>query len=489
MIYLRVQTALTSWPMPATHTVIIHGWSDCSESFVALKKFMEGSGVANVGTIFYADYESREDNLTFDDVVDGLNDEFIKQGFIDKDGQPLANLNVVVHSTGGLVIRHWISRYYLDSKASRDLCPVKRIIMLAPANFGSPLAHRGKSFLGSLFKGRWKIGDLLEVGRQLLDGLELGSPYQWHLAHLDLLSGLEPYCADRIQVTILVGAKDYDGARGWINKPGTDGTVVIAGTSLNALKLTLDCTKGKGEGDTYTPYEWSAEDPVDEYAWAVLPGLDHGGIVDSAATKGTLAADMLLEALSCKTPAAFKTLCTRAEKVTVDTYAQTQKPRFQQFAVRAVDDQGNPILDFTLEFFILKASKSTNGIARDSKLSDAEQDFSDEAQKLLLGEVHTHSQDPSHRRLLVDTGKLKSLLSNAATQLAEPVTLSMRVYVPRIDGGISYAVDQLQNVVLHHTGAKTNAPAFLFENTTTLLEIQVNRVNTFVTVGKTPRKH
>jgi hypothetical protein len=476
--------------MPTTHTIIIHGWSDCSDSFVSIKKLLDSSGVPNVGTIYYADYESREDNLTFDDVADGLNDQFIEQGFIDADGNPLVNLNVIVHSTGGLVIRHWISRYYLQSAERRDLCPVKRIIMLAPANFGSPLAHRGKSFLGSLFKGRWKVGDLLEVGRQLLDGLELGSPYQWHLAHRDLLSGLVPYSSERIQVTILVGINDYDGMRGWVNKPGTDGTVVISGTSLDTLKLILDCTKGKKEGDAYTPYQWSTERPIETFAWAVLPGLDHGGIVEDAGTSGSLTSGLLLDALRSTTPATFNRLCDRAATITSQTYQQNpDKPRFQQFAVRAIDDQGNPIPDFTLEFFVLKASKAKDGVTRDSSFSRAEQKFSDLAQKLLLAEFHTHSAAPSHRRFLVNVGELKRVLEQASAELSEPVTLSMRVYVPKIDAKIYYAVDQLQNIVLHNTGTNTNGPALLYENTTTLLEIRVNRLNEHVTVGRTPRKH
>ena len=166
----------------ARQTVILHGWSDCSESFVHLKAFLTRNGLGEVSTIHYADYESREDNVTFEDVAGGLNDELRARGLIDAAGR--GDLNVIVHSTGALVIRHWIWRYYRDRI---DACPVKNLVMLAPANFGSPLAHRGKSFLGQLFKGRWKIGDLLEVGRQLLDGLELGSSYQWELAHRDLL--------------------------------------------------------------------------------------------------------------------------------------------------------------------------------------------------------------------------------------------------------------------------------------------------------------
>lgn len=178
-----------------TSTVILHGWSDCSDSFVEMRKFLSKAGVTPISEIYYADYESREDHITFDDVIDGLNDEFHRRGFITRDGRKKRDLNVVVHSTGGLVIRHWIHQHYQRNSDRLDDCPVKRLVMLAPANFGSPLAHRGKSFLGSLFKGRWKIGDLLEVGRHMLDGLELASPYQWELAHRDLLIGADrrPY--------------------------------------------------------------------------------------------------------------------------------------------------------------------------------------------------------------------------------------------------------------------------------------------------------
>lgn len=38
-------------------TVIIHGWSDCSDSLVDLKKFLVSNGMGDVRTIYYADYE------------------------------------------------------------------------------------------------------------------------------------------------------------------------------------------------------------------------------------------------------------------------------------------------------------------------------------------------------------------------------------------------------------------------------------------------
>jgi len=476
-----------------TKTVIIHGWSDCSDSFVDLKKYLIKEGVGDVDTIYYADYESREDNVTFDDVIDGLNDRFIEEGFIDADGTAKHDLNIIVHSTGGLVIRHWIARYYLGTKPRLAACPVKRIVMLAPANFGSPLAHRGKSFLGELFKGRWKIGDFLEVGRNLLDGLELGSPYQWALAHADLLSGFAPYAADRIQLTILVGIKDYAGMRGWVNKPGTDGTVVIAGTSLDSLKLSLDCTKPSGEGDEYTPYQWSEFKPVDDFAWGVLPDLDHGSIVSDAAT--SVAGPIVVRALRAKDAAAFRAHAKDLQAQTVATYAGTPKPKFQQFIVHAIDDQDNSIADFTLEFFICRASRVQGGVVtRDARLSAVEQDLSDEANRIITREFHPHSADPSYRRFLINLDELRGLIEKAKGPAAvggfgEAAALSMRVYVPRVDQGIEYAVERLQNIVLVSTDERRTGPSFLFENTTTLLELRVDRRNTYVTLATRPSKH
>lgn len=481
-----------------TKTIIIHGWSDCSDSFADIKQYLIDQGLGDVGTIYYADYESREDNVTFDDVIDGLNDRFIEEGFIDADGTGKQDLNIIVHSTGGLVIRHWIARYYLGHKPRIADCPVKRIVMLAPANFGSPLAHRGKSFLGELFKGRWKIGDFLEVGRQLLDGLELGSPYQWALAHADLLSGTPPYSADRIQLTILVGIKDYTGMRGWVNKPGTDGTVVISGTSLDSLKLTLDCTKSSGEGDDYTPYQWSESKVVDDFAWGVLPGLDHGSIVSDVNTSAV--GPILVRALGAKDAAAFRAHAKDLQDVTKATYAdaaarQEPKAKFQQFVVHAVDDQDNSISDFTLEFFICRASRVKDGVVKnDGNLTELERDFSDDANRIITSEFHPHSVDPSYRRFLINLDALKALMEKASGPknqggLGEPVALSMRVYVPKVDQAIQYAIDDLQNIRLHSTDGKPKGPTFLFENTTTLLEVRVNRVTSYVTMGVKPRRH
>ncbi|MCC6661042.1 MAG: alpha/beta hydrolase [Phycisphaerales bacterium] len=476
-----------------TRTVIIHGWSDCSDSFKDIKKYLARAGLGPVDTIYFADYESREDDITYDDVADGLNDRFVDRGFISRDGEPLCDLNVIVHSTGGLVIRHWITRYYL--RRERDpaaehratpACPVRRIVMLAPANFGSPLAHRGRSFLGQLVKGRWGWGDFLEVGQKILDGLELGSPFQWRLAHGDLVGRrASPYSAAGIQVTVLVGADDFDGMRGWVNKAGTDGVVVIAGASLDTMKLTLDCTKAVGS-PADTPYQWSTRKAVAEFAFGVLQGLDHGSIVEGASDERVGAT--LRRALTCG-PDEFKELMKDMEAVTAETYRATAKRQYQQFLVHAIDDLGNPIPDYTLEFFVQRGAKTSGAVVNTSTLSKAERDLSVRAAEALTREGHEHSADASHRRFLVDVREIAAVLADARTRLGDDAVLSMRVYVPDVDDGISYDVKNLQNIVLQRAAPEGGRPTFIFPDTTTLLELRINRCCDLVTVEREPRKH
>jgi pimeloyl-ACP methyl ester carboxylesterase len=449
----------------AKHTVIVHGWSDCSESFQHLKGFLVANGLGKVHTVYYADYESREDNVTFSDVVGGLNDELRRNGLIDEEGH--GDFNVIVHSTGGLVIRHWIWRYYADRI---DECPVKNLVMLAPANFGSPLAHRGKSFLGQLFKGRWKIGDMLEVGRQLLDGLELASPYQWWLAERDLFRAQPFYDADRIRLTVLVGLDDYTGLRGWVNKPGTDGTVVIAGTPLNSVRLRLDFSNRR------VPFMWQKEVQLGTFAFGALPGYDHGTIVGAfehhRVNPEQSVLQYLLRAVRVGTEAQFRRLVADLERETqaASTGGNNTPRQYQQFLVRATDDQGAPIRDYTLEFLVRERRRTKR------KLSD-------QINEIMGSEFHTFTGDSSYRRFLVDGAAVAQIVPSTCV-------LALRMHVPRVDRGIFYDTKNSQDIVLwDRTLSAGQGPTFFYPSTTTLLELVVDRVTKYVRVGTKARGH
>lgn len=469
--------------MENTYTLIIHGWSDCTASFVEMKKRLEERGIGNVESILYADYQSREDNITFNDVIDGLNRQMIDLGLIRPDGTSKFELNVIVHSTGGLVIRHWVWRYYNDRIED---CPVKRIVMLAPANFGSPLAHRGKSFLGRLVKGRWKVGDFLEVGRRLLNGLELASPYQWELAHRDLFYPQKTfYQRDRIQLTILTGIEDYAGIRGWVNKPGTDGTVVIAGSSMDSVKLNLDFS------DSDAPYRWQKTKTANDYAFGVLEGLDHGTITSEFEKGEGEIIDLTTEALSISSQEQFSEFRSKIKEITDVTYSKNagrshnKYSRYQQFIIRAVDDHDIGIRDYTIEFYIYKSAKEEERlIGKERYFNQTEQMLSEEFHRVFTREFHTHSKDSSYRRLLVNMADMNELIEKAKMQLG-PFVLSMKIFVPGIDRGIYYDLDSLQNVVIYHSDNKDlGTPMFFYGNTTTLVELKVKRQTSYVKISK-----
>ena len=463
-------------------TVIIHGWSDCSKSFKELKAFLIQHNIGSVETIYYADYESREDNISFEDVIDGLYDRFKEKGFIDKSGNKLVDLNVIVHSTGGLIIRHFISEYYINKI---DKCPVRKILMLAPANFGSPLAHYGKSILGMIFRGRYKFGDLFEVGRRLLSGLEIASPYQWHLAHRDIITDEPYYLPDKIQTFIFIGAQGYKGLKKIISKKGTDGTVVVSGANINSVKFTVDFTC-EGQKISYM------NSGVD-VAFAVLKDYNHGTIVeDIKPNKKSQIGKLLLQALKIKTTNEFNQFKKKLEGVTKDTFKN--KEIYQQFFIHAVDDHGKPVKDYTIEFFIYKYDKKylKNGEVIKKRLSMKEIYWGGEIHRYLTDEFHKNSTDPSFRRFIVGVKGFGELLKSCCQDLSSDIVLSVRIHVPRIDEGIYYDTKKLKNIILLKTENRKiprDNIFFSYPNTTTLMELKVNRSTKYVTVRTKPRRH
>jgi len=68
----------------------------------------------------------------------------------------------------------------------------------------------------------------------------------------------------------------------------------------------------------------------------------------------------------------------------------------------------------------------------------------------------------------------------------EGYLLAMRLHVPKIDRGIYYDTANTQDVVIWEPGAEAG-PTFFYPNTTTLVELVVDRRTDYVTVGTSPR--
>ena len=202
--------------------VCIHGWSDSSHSFEDLLRHVQHIAPENHYVIKLADFISLDDSVTFDDLIDAMQQAW-QQHNLDQTGK---YIDIITHSTGGLILRGWLQRYYPAGNS-----PIAHVLMLAPPNFGSHLAHKGRAFFGRLFKG-FGVDHPFEVGEQLLRDLEMASPYTWQLAMQDCFGAHSPFHADDIMLTFGIGGCGYHGVAAAANLPGSDGVVPLGACLL-----------------------------------------------------------------------------------------------------------------------------------------------------------------------------------------------------------------------------------------------------------------
>src|SRR5437867_830997 len=93
--------------------IILHGWSDSSDSFRSLAGWLEQNGF-NVIDIYLGDYLSMNDEITLTDLGVAFERALAEKNI----AQNRFSFDVIVHSTGGLVIREYL-RQFCGGDASR----------------------------------------------------------------------------------------------------------------------------------------------------------------------------------------------------------------------------------------------------------------------------------------------------------------------------------------------------------------------------------
>ncbi len=221
--------------------LLLHGYSAQGLDFGPLCKALQQRGV-NPIDLNVGNYISLNNEITIKDIAEGLDRAFrMRPGLSDSQ-----EFDAIVHSTGMLVIRSWLTNYGAAVGSNTRLRKLKHLIGVAPATWGSPQAHKGRTWLGALVKGNRTPGpDFLNAGDEVLDGLELGSRFTWDLALTDLV-GPAPYYArgpETPYVAVFIGNVPYQGLSSVANDPGTDGTVRWAGCGLNTRMISIDLTR------------------------------------------------------------------------------------------------------------------------------------------------------------------------------------------------------------------------------------------------------
>ena len=430
--------------------VLVHGYSDEGASFRVWERILAERGY-DVAMIHAASYRSLTNEVSIKDIAEGFDRALRIRAGLSAD-EPF---DAIVHSTGMLVMRAWLTAY--EGRRER----LKHLIGLAPATFGSPLAHKGRSWLGALFKGNKHLGpDFLEAGDRVLDGLELASRFTWDLAHLDLLGDETFYGPTRRTpyVFIFCGNQGYGGIRQLLDEPGSDGTVRWASCPLNTRKIILDLTRDPardGSEKRISVAEWRNTDiPL-----ISIDGKNHGTILSEP---GEELADMVDEALQVSSAASFTQWIDDATKRT--PRARAKMDEWQQFVVRVVDERGDPVPDYNIQLF----RRGTGTGPRDS-IHQFDVD------------VHTYKSDSSlrcfHVRLAdLDYKKLPNLwirvIASSGSQLvgyqgfgSEKSTESPAV---QREGKWDATLDL--SSLADDTGIK-----FFYPFTTTLIELKLNR--------------
>lgn len=372
--------------------IIVHGWSDDSKSFRKLSNQLANWFGGPPLQIHLADWISLQDDVTYPDLVEAM--ERAWRGL----NLPRAprSVDIVTHSTGALVVRDWMTRFFTPETA-----PIMRFLMLAPANFGSPLAHTGQSFLGRVIKGWNKF--IFQTGKQVLKGLELGSPYTVQLAQRDLFDPVNIwYGPGKVLATVLVGNSGYDGIEAIANEDGGDGTVRISTANLNAhqLVLTLD--------QRQQAQNWTYQQSNGAIGFAIVDGENHSTIAlkgsNASGTKNpTVTLALIRQALSV-TDADYQTVDSNfawQQRLNAATTASIPNtPRMQNLITHVQDNLGQDVREYLVQLY---------------RKVNSDRAFEGQLYEKVIRDVHPYGDNPSYRSLYLSIDELDQILAKFHT--------------------------------------------------------------------------
>lgn len=443
--------------MPRRPIVLVHGYSSGPGAFSAWRAILAGRGIDGA-SLLPVRYQSLVHFVNIRDIGEAFADAIAVHPSLDGD----APFDAIVHSTGMLVVRAWLA-----SNPRRNRARLKRLVALAPATFGSPLAHKGRGYLARMIVGNKDLGpDFLAAGDEVLDGLELGSRFTWDLAHEDLVGDR----AEQLQNLpgpfsfVLCGIDGYTGLRGVVNEKGTDGTVRLAATALNTRKIELDLTTA-AEGDE--PIERLVTAPWSEpdVPTIALARQNHGTIMsDPTATT----VDLVLSALAVEDEPQYDAWCAAAVEGSQEVIESAREAgdlrRWQQLVFHVRDERGDGVRDYFIDFVHRGKDQRRWRVLENVEMH-----------------VHPYARDPSFRCFHIDVDTVPR---------DEDTVLGIRLIASTGTDRVSYAGYSSESITML-TDIETAAESrswtaaldlsllehidLFYPFTTTLVELEINR--------------
>jgi hypothetical protein len=442
--------------MAGRKLVLIHGYSDQGPSFNNWADKLRGHGV-DAEAINICNYISLNNEITIPDIAEGL----ARAADVLK-WPPDQEFDAIVHSTGMLVIRAWLCS---DTKRKRHL---KHLIGLAPATWGSPLAHLGRSWLASILRGNHQFGpDFLNAGNRVLDGLELGSKFTWDLAHRDLLcdSPLFTVGPDSPYVAVFIGNQPYPGIKELVDKPGTDGTVRWAGCGLNARKFSIDLRKSDTAAQSRAHIIPWVNGRLSVPMFAVQ-GKNHSSLLQEPEDD---LVEQVVNFLNVSSDDQFKAWLEHASAWNAPALEQMKQDKhgshdgWQQFVIHVVDEYGDPIHDYVVDLF----RRDPRGLQGQDLLAAEVEEFD--------LDVHPYQADQSFRcfHVRIPEGASTDGVGELWMRLTASSGTELIAYQGYTEGSTTITEESPVFLDVSHLGGGKDSLFCPF--TTTLVEIKLNR--------------
>jgi len=341
--------------------VFVHGWSVTNtDTYGGLPAALVNNAPAKfdlkIDHLYLGKYVSFADEVMVDDIARGMQAAVAAE--ILPKLAPGERFACITHSTGGPVVRNWVTLFY-DGKLGK--CPMSHLVMLAPANHGSALAQLGK---GKLARMKFFVGGV-QPGVGVLNWLELGSEDSWTLNSrwMDYdTTGAGLYAF--VLTGQSIDRNFYDNLNSYTGEAGSDGVVRVAAANMNYGSIRLE-QQEKG-------FKLIKQGQSPVTALGVLPGQSHSG--DDMGIMRSVAAnddgshptvENVLRCLRVGSAASYRECTKELDALTAETqedeHTVSSKRKFlfkrtfttsRYFMVvfRVRDDRGNTLTDYEIVF-------------------------------------------------------------------------------------------------------------------------------------------
>lgn len=337
--------------------VFVHGWSVTDTDAYgglpdALAAAAEQNGLTlSLQHVYLGRYISFHDEVTLDDIARAF-DYALRNDIPDnKNGAKV--FSCVTHSTGGPIVRRWVDMFYGANRLTD--CPLRHLVMLAPANHGSALAIIGKARIGRI--KAWFGG--VEPGEGVLDWLSLGSDGAWSLSDSFTSYKLQDRNFNPFALSgETIDEAFYDFLNSYLTEKGSDGVVRLAAANLNYSFIRLKQTEERHDSGT-GPYILAIQSGPRQRspatAFRVVPNASHSGedigIMRSVTPENAANKPVVAEIITClkvESSDDYARVVSDFDAATQSLQGTTQVKHYAMFVFRVRDDEGRTISDYEI---------------------------------------------------------------------------------------------------------------------------------------------